>query len=243
MAKQPYTDCTVLAGNASEALDLSGYTNASSFAPTYESQDTTTYADTARRRKATVSDASFSITSFHDDGGQPWDTLNDLSGSADQFVAWIESNASMAEGDRGIFGRVLQSSYEGPNGDVGSMQMINVSGEGDGPMIFGRLLQQDESLTVTGNSTGIQFGALSSGETLYCVMWVLSVTAGSIAATIESDDNSGFTSATTRATFTSATGTTTELETVSGAVTDDWWRFAYTITTGPAVVVCMIGKR
>jgi len=47
---------------------------------------------------------------------------------------------------------------------------------------------------------------------------------------VESDDNSGFTTAVTRGTFAQATAATSEwLTPVAGAITDDWWRIGYTL--------------
>ncbi len=243
MAKQTMIDTTLLAGNATESLDLSGYANQMSFTKNVEESDTTTFSDLARRRIGSLADSQFSFTCLEDDTVEdPWKTLSDLLATAACYYGWIESNASMAEADRGVFIRGLQSAYE-KGGEIGSVHSLSVSGSGDGPMIFGQVLQQDESLGSSSNSTGFQFGDLAAGETLHCVQWVLSVDAGSIVGTIESAAAADFVGSTTRATFTSATGKTTEEKTVSGAVTDTYWRYEYTITTGPSVVVCMIGKR
>ena len=244
MAKQRNIDLTILAGNGSECIDLSGFSNASSFDGSIEKKDCTTFADLARRWLGGAKDFAFNIDTFHDDGGQPWDTLNDIFGSAAAYFAWLESNAAMAEADFCAFGRALESNYAGPGGGAhGELQMVNVSGGGDGALVYGQVLQQDESLTVTGNSTGFQFGALATGETLSCVQFVLSVTAGSIVGTIESDDAADFVGATTEATFASATGPIVTEQTVVGPATNTWWRYEYTITTGPAVVVTLIGKK
>ena len=243
MAKQTMIDTTLLAGNASESVDLSGHANSMSFTKNVEESDVTTFSDLARRRIGSLTDSQFSFTCLENNATEdPWKTLADIFATEACYYGWIESNASMAEADRGVFIKGLQSVYE-KGGELGSVLTLNVSGNGDGPMIFGQVLQQDESLGSSSNSTGFQFGALAAGETLHCVQWVLSVDNGSIVGVIESDDAADFVGATTEATFTSATGKTTEEKTISGAVTNTYWRYKYTIVTGPAVVVCMIGKR
>jgi len=240
--KQTMIDTTLLAGSATEAIDLSGYANSLLFSETAEEIEAACIGDLARRRIAALKDATFSFTCADDDSGDPWDTLQDLFAADGAHFGWVQSNSAMAEGDRGVMVEALETSYA-RGGDVGALRTIQIAGNGNGPMIYARVLQQDESLTVSGNSTGINFGALSTGETLYCKQWVLSVTAGSIVGTIESDSSGGFSSPTTQATFTSASGTTTEEQTVVGPQTDTWWRYEYTITTGPAVVLVMIGKK
>ena len=61
-----------------------------------------------------------------------------------------------------------------------------------------------------------------------------------ITARIESDDNSGFTSATTRATFTAATAISGETIRALGAFTDTWWRAAWTISGSSPSFLAMI---
>ena len=83
---------------------------------------------------------------------------------------------------------------------------------------------------VTG--TGRQLGALSAAQKLVAVLHVFAATGGSITFTVESDDNAGFSSATTRLTFTAASGITRQVLELSGPVTDDRWRV---VGTGPGV--------
>lgn len=241
MAKQTMIDTTVLIGGSGEALDISGQANACEFSGSADEVDVTAFSDLAHRRIGALEDASFSLSVLDENAADPWTTLTDLFAAQNALWAWIESNSAMAEADRGIMLRALESQFQ-RGGALGSARQMEASGVGDSPIIMAQVLQQDESLASTGNSTGFQFGDLLTGETLYCVHWVLSVT-GTITGTIESDDNSGFTTATTRASFTAATTVDAELQTVAGPVTDDWWRYEYTIVTGPAVVVAMIGKR
>ncbi len=241
MAKQTMIDTTLLAGNASEAIDLSGNANALAFTATIDEVDTTTISDLVKRRIGSVTDASFSCSVFDDDSGQPWDTLEDIFNTACQF-GWVESNASMAEADFGVMLQALEASFE-MGGAHGEARMVNISGAGDGPMIFGQVLQQDESLTTTGSSVGFQFGTVTTGETLVGNLWVLSVTAGTIDCVVESD-SAGFAGANTRGTFAQASGTTSErIEMAGDASGDDYFRLTSTIATGPATVVCMIGKK
>jgi hypothetical protein len=62
-----------------------------------------------------------------------------------------------------------------------------------------------------------------------------------ITARIESDNASGFPSATTQLTFTGATAIGGQFLSTSGsAITDDWWRVAWTITgTSPSFLFAM----
>jgi hypothetical protein len=92
--------------------------------------------------------------------------------------------------------------------------------------------------TVSGNSVGIQFpNAIADGQTAYALLQVPVATSGTIDVIIESDDNSGFTSAVTRMTFAQVTTSPTYeflTYTPDGGQTDDYWRVAWTSATTPS---------
>jgi len=89
------------------------------------------------------------------------------------------------------------------------------------------------TVTATTTSTGYQLGALSATQKIVAVLHVFAITGGSWVLTVQSDDNSGFTSATTRITFAAVTtAPSTEVKVLNGAVTDDWWRSVQTKTGG-----------
>jgi hypothetical protein len=241
MPKHKLFDNYVVGGNASVCLDLSGNANSLAFDAPVEVLDVTTFANLVRKREAGLGDSNFSIRSQMDEAEEPRATLEALHGDSDAYYGWIESNASMAEGDYGLFVQALASTLE-RTGELGQIHHINISGNGNGHLVVGRVLQQDESLTVTGASTGFQFGALAAGETMRATMFVLGATAGTLDMLVESDDNSGFTSATTRMTFSQFSAIGAEQQSVAGAVTDDYWRVSYTIATGPFTAVVIMGK-
>lgn len=94
------------------------------------------------------------------------------------------------------------------------------------------------SMAATTTGTGYQLGTLSATQKLVAVLHVFSVTGGTWTLTIESDDNSGFTSATTRInTFTGATGITRQVVELAGPIaTDDYWRAVLTKAGGTSCI-------
>jgi hypothetical protein len=90
------------------------------------------------------------------------------------------------------------------------------------------------ALTGTGSGTGFQLGSVSASQKLYAGLHVLDVQGTgtpTITVTIQSDDNAGFTSATTRVTFNAMTAIGAQYATpVAGAITDDRWRASWTIS-------------
>lgn len=113
------------------------------------------------------------------------------------------------------------------------------------PLVRGYLMLDsvDSTLTATGNGTGVQFASgIASGQTMYAFLHVIAMGGGggSIDFKIVSDDNASFTSATDRITFTSASAATSEVGTVAGAVSDDYYRVEYTVT-GTVACQAVIG--
>lgn len=89
------------------------------------------------------------------------------------------------------------------------------------------------TVVATTTSTGAQLGALSATQKIVAVLHVFAITGGSWTLTVQSDDNSGFTTPTTRITFAAVTtAPSTEVKVLNGAVTDDWWRSVQTKSGG-----------
>ena len=143
-----------------------------------------------------------------------------------------------ADGEIGYLFRALQGLYVPINaGVIGSMHRFRVSAEGSGgDRAVRSTIMHNATRTATGNGTARQLGAVSATQKVYATLHVITASVGdTLDVTVESDDNSGMTSATTQLTFTQATAITKEYKTQTGAITDDWWRVAYTIAgTAPS---------
>ena len=89
----------------------------------------------------------------------------------------------------------------------------------------------------TTSGTAIQLGVLAATQKIVATFQVFAITGGSWVVTIESDDNSGFSSATTRGTFTAiTTAANRQVVEVNGAVaTDNYWRLTLTKTGGTSI--------
>lgn len=124
-------------------------------------------------------------------------------------------------------------------GQIGDVAPFQSDMWGDGLVGRGALLHPANTTeTVSGNGTGRQLGAVASGQSLLIGIHVtaLSGTSPTIDLTVESDDNSGFTTAATVHNTGSISTPTGTLVTVAGPVTDDWFRVTWTITgTSPVI--------
>ena len=99
-------------------------------------------------------------------------------------------------------------------------------------------IQIDSDLTASGNSPGVQLGAVGATEKCYAAIHCYGVSGTStptITFKLQSDDNSGFTSPTDRITFSDITAIGADFQSVAGAITDQYWRLNYTISgTNPS---------
>ena len=124
-------------------------------------------------------------------------------------------------------------------GDIGEIAPFESDVWGDGLVGRGNLIHPANTTeTATGNGTGRQLGAAVSGQSLLVAYHVLSLdgTSPTIDLTVQSDDNSGFTTPATVLNTGAISTPTGAVTTVGGPITDDWYRVIWTITGTTPVV-------
>lgn len=163
-----------------------------------------------------------------------------LPDNQDTILSYYPSGAA-AQDETCYFGRARVGSLKrlGPIGEAAMMVATGQTAElGAGVasqnLVAGRLSCRGVAAAATVTGTGRQLGALAS-ERAYALMsaHVTAITGtASIVFTLQSDDNSGFTTPTTRGTLTAITGSANWgwLQPVPGPITDDYWRVVGTIT-------------
>ncbi|MFD9368776.1 hypothetical protein ACFWA6_13880 [Streptomyces sp. NPDC060020] len=146
---------------------------------------------------------------------------------------WTACPAGAAVGDLAYITQCLTASYA-LGGSIGDVAPWSGKGASAWPLVRGQIAHPaGTARTSTGVGTAVQLGAVPAGKRLYAALHVLSVagTTPSITARIESDNAVGFPSATTQLTFTAAAAAGGEaLRTTGSAITDDWFRVAWTIS-------------
>lgn len=216
---------------------IRGSLNAASLETGVEGQDDTAFGDITRSMKAGLKTASASIEGYYEAGTDLIDPV--LFTNLNLANKLFSASQAGADGDMAYFMRARIGSYA-PGGAVGDMLAFSATLEADDEIVRATIMAAG-SKSATANGTARQLGAVTASQKLYAGLHVISGT-GTLDVTVESDDNSGFTSGVTRGTFTQATGRTSEwLTPVAGAITDDWWRVAFTIGTGPFDFVVMVG--
>ena len=219
------TDALVLVNGA----NLSGQTNKVEVSAEVEELDATTFGDGGWKAVAPgLASHAWSVSGFWAAGdvAKPDDRLwTDLAAT----VAWTAASPS-AEGSVAYLGNVMSGRF-GIGGDVGSLAPFEAAGSGSGRVTRGTLLVgPGTARSSSSNTTGVQLGALSSTQKMWCALHVCSVSGSSptVVAKLQSASTQGG-SYTDRVTFSSANSVSSQLSSVSGAVTDTWWRVAWTL--------------
>lgn len=146
----------------------------------------------------------------------------------------ISANNGAAVGDLAYFTSAMRADYKLFDA-VGEVAPWTGSAKSTWPLVRGQFAHPPGTArTATGTGTSMNLGAVAAGKRMYAALHVLSVAGTStptITARVQSDDNPGFSSPTTRLTFNAATAVGGQaLRTDGTAITDTWWQIAWDIT-------------
>lgn len=225
--------------------DLSSYVNSLDLSITTGEIDVTTIDESAIKKIAGLEDTTISAEGFFEAGvDKPDELLGTNLGSAVNFAMAADNG----RGNIAYFGGGLETNYS-IFGAINEAAPFQFTGSGTNTKTVRGTIEDPgtTAVTATGSTTGFQLGAVGADEKLYGGLFVIAAsgTSPTIDAKIQSDDNSSFTSATDQITFSQLTDTGSEIKSANGAITDDYFRFNYTIGgTSPSFTIFgIIGKR
>lgn len=120
-------------------------------------------------------------------------------------------------------------------GEVGETAPWDAKATGSKPLVRGQSMHQSGTArTATGNGTAVDFAAgPTTDQKVYANLHVLSVSGSatpSLTVAVQSDDNSGMTSPTTRGTFAAKTAIGGEAMEIATPGNERYWRVTWTIT-------------
>lgn len=226
--------------------DMTGDSNQTSLKLAVEPKDRSVFGNRARNRLGGLHTADSTVNGFADFAAGAVDptTFAALTGLKAVTQSWDGTLGSIAyayqaiDTDYQVFGQV---------GEIVpfSLQLHSARDAGMGVSVGavrGQVCAIKQTVSATGAvGAGVQLAAVSSGQFLYSALHLFSV-GTTITAVLESDDNSGFTSATTRATLgplTTVGGTWATR--VAGPITDTYYRYRVTAITGSFVLAAFVG--
>ena len=237
MAIQGLMDARVFLGG----YEYTSFSNSLSTDYGVEVLDETVFGDTTRTNIAGLRTFAFTMSGYRDDGGST--PFGDAGGTAYSRIGAAREVFSFApvgtsDGQRSFTIRGVNGTYTPLSGTVGDLLPFELSGNAAHSELIRGVVEGVGTKTSTANSTGPNLGALSAAQSLYAGLHVTAYSGSSptLDVKVKSDDNSGFSSATDRITFTQNTGSIqAQWGSVNGAVTDTYWRTVMTIGgTGPS---------
>lgn len=219
------TDASVLLGG----VGLTGKSNSISLTYEVETQDNTVFGNDTRTNAAGLFALSGEVGGFTDDS-ITGSTIFDAVGAGPSV---FQVAAPGDDGTKGYAFKSMAASTQPLGGSVGEMAADSISlvGKSGAPLVNGTILHALTARTATGTGTGRELGAVLSTESVY---GALNITAASgttptLDVIVQSDDNSDFTTPTTRLTFSQQTAAGADWQSAAGAITDTHWRVSFTI--------------
>lgn len=235
MSKFILTDVRYFAGG----VDLTGASNKVEIATEVEAKDATTYGSGGWKESlGGLASSEWKAGGFWEAGDDSkvddatWNRL----GGVGAHTAVISGGGAV--GDVAYFTQAMTGGYT-LLGNVGEIAPWQANAQGSYPTVRGLVAHPPGTArTANGTGTAQELGAVASGQYIYASLHVLSLSGTgtpTITARVESDDASGFASATTRATFDAATAAGGQVIRAAGAIADTWWRIAWTVSgTSPS---------
>lgn len=238
MSKRVLTDAGIYFGG----YDLSGNMNACELNTGADAVDFTAFGAAARNYQAGLLTSVFSGAGFFEAPAPDAPLAGDVSAAAADGVLIVSTPAAV--GATAYMLKALIAEY-GFGASVGDALAMNLAVGARDRHVRGQIAALS-TLSASGASAGVQLGALTGSQRLWAAAMTTAAPGGTtptLDLTVESDGADDFASATTRASFTQMTGRAQEMISDDGAVTDDWWRFAWTVggTTPSFPIVAAFG--
>lgn len=229
MAVFSMTNCEILV----DGFAVTGFANRLELTASADQQDFTTFGSGGWRTiKGSLQMGNVNVAGFTDmatTGIEPQFPITSF-GTLEYIT--IAPTGGSAVGDIAYFATGILNAYTPLAGAVGDPATFNLGWQSTAPIVRGIRLHPSAARTASGNSTATAFTAPTATQTLYAQWHLLAASGtGSIVFNIQTDDNAGMTTPTTRITSPSVTAVGGGSGSLAGALTGETHlRVAYTIT-------------
>lgn len=224
--------------------DLSGTANAAALNLKTDVVECTAFSDAYKDKLAGMTDVICDVSGFFSaeaTTGNPDTKMFTQLGLSNALLTM--ATGAGAFGETAYFFRPVLTQYTPLEGKVGDVAAFKLHGEGTGELIKGSILIPKTALVLTGAGAGLELGALSAAETIYCGLHIFEVsgTLPTLDLLLESDVDDNWSSATTQITFAEKSAVGFDWQTKAGAVADTYWRLSYTIGgTLPSFTIAVV---
>lgn len=177
---------------------------------------------------------SFKVDAFQDYAVDVMDDELGVTALGTQYPISVAPTPSGTEtaGDAAWFTRGIITEYNPLDGAKGDAAKAIVGAVTDTAIIRALVAHPEAARTTTGTGTAVALAGPTASQRLYAALHVTGYTGfTNVVFKIQSDDNSGFSSATDRITFATVTSTTSEFASVAGSFSSETHhRISWTVT-------------
>ncbi|MFM1965718.1 MAG: hypothetical protein RL134_1443 [Actinomycetota bacterium] len=207
-----------------DSLGFHAFADTVNLDASFEERDATVYASGGwRRRKVGLGQHMLRVEGFQDyatTGVDPTFPISGVGGLNAYTVA--PQNLAASLGDPCFIGQGVLNDYQPLTGEVGEMARFGFGWAGTAQMVRGQILHPEAARTATGNGTAVAFTPPTASQALYASFHVLSVSGtGTITFNVQTDDNSGMTTPTTRITSSAFAAVGGQVSSLAGALTSE----------------------
>jgi hypothetical protein len=225
-------------------LNAAGFANSVTLSATGEPKIATTFGSGGYRQSVVgLGQFTASFSGFQDyatDG--PSNLVGGPAGLGGLNTFSISMPGSTA-GDIAHLGQCRHASVTELEGAVGDLASFQMALNGTGALVRGVMLHPAAARTSSSTGTAVAFTAPTATQALYAAFHVHSVTGtGTVTLTVQTDDNSGFTSSSTRITSSAFSAIGHQFSSLAGALTGEthvrlgWTISGFTSVTFSAAV-------
>lgn len=191
--------------------------------------ENTTLGDDTKSNAPGLYEPGIQIEGHYDDTVYD-ESLANTYGGNNKLISILRRSAN---GSLAWFLNAMHATYEPVRASTGELAGFSAGGKASktsserSTLVRGQVLGYATDMTATGYSPTVELGAVSSTQRLYAGLhvWAIDDNAGdTLNVTIQSDDNSGFTSHTDRIVFSQMDDIGSQFKSLAGPVTDTYYR-------------------
>lgn len=243
MASQTYTAASILIGG----LEVNAYAGEFGLGGQLATRPATTFASNGyTEARPGLLSADWSVTGFTDFASG---AVAGYFGTAPatQYATTV-SIPGTAAADPAWLLRIAPNRLVTVGGTVGEMAPFSLTGVSDAPFGRGKLLAPATSRDTAADGTAVALGGPTATQTLYASLHILATSGGGTwTVKVQSDDGSGFGSATDRITFSTFTAQGWQWSSVAGSFSSEthlratWSVSGGSSPTATFAVACFVG--
>lgn len=216
---------------AIDSLEVAGFADQVSIQGDIDVKEVTTYgAGGWKAHTVTLATATADVEGFSDFAATGTDVALPITGFGASRILTLSVPGTTA-GNPAFLTQGPGNAQTPWAGSVGEIARFKLGFQSNGKLVRGSSLHPAAARAASGSGTAVAFTPPTATQTLYATFHLLAVTGtGTITFTVQTDDNAGFTTPTTRITSSAFAAIGSQMSSLAGALTGETYvRLGYVI--------------